>query len=120
MLVDITCVTTRVGNKIVSYYLTKETAVELFSDANNIYNPRKKGSNELRVSLKTFVENGNMFEIVIPKVNPKEYEEYLSVTEDKGRISKIFGPFSNKIRPDVLNWIISNKEEFKNAVNNIL
>lgn len=120
MLVDITCVTTRIGNKIVSYYLTKENAVELFSDANNIYNPRKKGSNELRVSLKTFVENGNMFEIVIPKVNPKEYEEYLSVTEDKGRISKIFGPFSNKIRPDVLNWIISNKEEFKNAVNNIL
>ena len=47
-----------------------------------------------------------MFEIVIPKVNPKEYEEYLSVTEDKGRISKIFGPFSNKIRPDVLDILL--------------
>ena len=120
MLVDITCVTTKFGNKLVSYYLTKENAVELFSDANNIYNPRKKGSNELRVSLKTFVENGNMFEIIIPKVNQKEYEEYLLITQNKSQVSKIFGPFANKIRPDVLNWIIANKEEFKNAVNSLL
>lgn len=120
MLVDITCVTTKFGNKLISYYLTKQRAVELFSDANNIYNPRKKGSNELRVSLKTFVKHGDMFEIIIPKVNQNEYEEYLSVTQDRGQVSKIFGPFANKIRPDILNWIISNKEEFKNAVNSLL
>jgi ferredoxin-fold anticodon binding domain-containing protein len=120
MLVDITAVTTKVGNDLVTYYLTKNQAIELFSDAENIYNPRKKGSNELRVSFKTFSEFGNSFKITIPSINQKEYDEFLTISSDEMEISKIFGPFSNKIRPDILNWIVKNKEQFKQIVNDLL
>jgi hypothetical protein len=120
MLVDITAVTTKVGNNLVTYYITKNRAVELFSDAKNIYNPRKKGSNELRVSFKTFSEFGNSFKIIIPTVNQKEYDEFLTISSDEVEVSKIFGPFSTKIRPDILNWIVNNKEQFKQIVNDLL
>ncbi len=120
MLVDIISVTTKVGNNLVTNYIEKPKAVELFLDAKNIYNPRKKGGNELRVSLKTLLENGNTFKIIIPSISQKEYDEYLVVSGEEGKVSKIFGEFSNKIRPDVLNWIINNKEEFKQRVNQLL
>lgn len=120
MLVDIISVTTKVGNNLVTNYIEKPKAVELFLDAKNIYNPRKKGGNELRVSLKTLLENGNTFKIIIPSISQKEYDEYLVVSGEEGKVSKIFGKFSNKIRPDVLNWIINNKEEFKQRVNQLL
>jgi hypothetical protein len=120
MLVDITAVTTKIGNNLVTYYITKNQAVELFSNAKNIYNPRKKGSNELRVSFKTFSEFGNSFKIIIPTVNQKEYDEFLTISSDEVEVSKIFGPFSTKIRPDILNWIVNNKEQFKQIVNDLL
>lgn len=120
MLVDIISVTTKVGNNLVTYYIEKPQAIELFLDAKNIYNPRKKGGNELRVSLKTLLENGNTFKIIIPSISQKEYDEYLVISGEESKVSKIFGEFSNKIRPDVLNWIINNKEEFKQRVNELL
>ena len=120
MLVDIIAVTTKVGNNLVTSYIEKPQAIELFIDAKNVYNPRKKGGNELRVSLKTLLENGNTFKIIIPSINQKEYDEYLVISGEEDKVSKIFGDFSNKIRPDVLNWIINNKEEFKQRVNQLL
>lgn len=120
MLVDIIAVTTKVGNNLVTYYIEKPTAIELFVDAKNVYNPRKKGGNELRVSLKTLLENGSTFKIIIPSITQKEYDEYLVVSGEEGKVSKIFGDFSGKIRPDILNWIINNKEEFKQRVNQLL
>lgn len=120
MLVDIISVTTKVGNNLVTYYIEKPQAIELFIDAENIYNPRKKGGNELRVSLKTLIENGSSFKIIIPSINQKEYDEYLEISGEEVKVSKIFGDFSGKIRPDILNWIINNKEEFKQRVNQLL
>lgn len=120
MLVDIIAVTTKVGNNLVTSYIEKPEAIELFTDAKNIFNPRKKGGNELRVSLKTLIENGKTFKIITPSIKQKEYDEYLVVSGREGEVSKIFGEFSNKIRPDVLNWIVNNKEEFKRRVNQLL
>jgi len=120
MLVDIIAVTTKVGNNLITSYIEKPEAIELFTDAKNIFNPRKKGGNELRVSLKTLIENGKTFKIITPSIKQKEYDEYLVVSGQEGEVSKIFGEFSNKIRPDVLNWIVNNKEEFKRRVNQLL
>jgi hypothetical protein len=120
ILADIIAVTTKRGNNLVTYYVTKSEAVELFSNAENIYSPRKKGTNELRVSMSSIVSNGNSFKIIIPSISQKEYDEYLSISEDETNISKIFGPFAGKIRPDILNWIMNNKETFKEYVNTTL
>ena len=54
------------------------------------------------------------------KVKPEEYDEYMNVTKRDEEVSKIFGPYGGKIRPDILNWIDKNKEEFKNLVNTLL
>ena len=120
ILVDITCITFDSADRLKTYYLTKENAVELFSDANNIRKPRKLSSNELRVSSDVFINNGNSFDIIKAKVKPEEYEEYMNVTQKDIEVAKIFGPYGGKIRPDILNWIQKNKEEFKNLVNTLL
>ena len=120
ILADIIAVTTKRGNNLVTYYVTKPEAIELFSNAENVYSPRKKGTNELRVSMSSIVSNGNSFKIIIPSISQKEYDEYLSISEDETNISKIFGPFAGKIRPDILNWIKNNKETFKEYVNTTL
>lgn len=120
ILVDITCITFDSADRLKTYYLTKENAVELFSDANNIKKPRKLNSNELRVSSDVFINEGNSFDIIKAKVKPEEYEEYMNVTQKDIEVAKIFGPYGGKIRPDILNWIQKNKEEFKNLVNTLL
>lgn len=120
ILADIIAVTSKKGNNLITYYVTKEQAIELFSNAENIYNPRKKGTNELRVSMSSIVNNGNSFKIIIPSINQQEYDEYLTISKEETNVSKIFGPFSGKIRPDILNWITNNKETFKEYVNRIL
>ena len=120
ILVDITCITFDSADRLKTYYLTKENAVELFSDANNIRKPRKLSSNELRASSDVFINNGNSFDIIKAKVKPEEYEEYMNVTQKDIEVAKIFGPYGGKIRPDILNWIQKNKEEFKNLVNTLL
>ena len=120
ILVDITCITIDSGDRLKTYYLTKENAIELFSDAKNIRKPRKISSNELRVSSDVFINDGNSFDIIKAKVKPEEYNEYMNVTKRDEEVSKIFGPYGGKIRPDILNWIQKNKEEFKNLVNTLL
>ena len=120
ILADIIAVTTKRGNNLVTYYVTKPESIELFSNAENIYNPRKKGTNELRVSMNSIVSNGNSFKIIIPSINQQEYDEYLSVSKDEINIAKIFGPFAGKIRPDILNWIKNNEDTFKEYVNTTL
>jgi hypothetical protein len=120
ILVDITCITLESGNRLKTYYLTKENAVELFSDAKNIRRPRKTNSNELRVSSDVFIKNGNSFDIIKPIVTKEERKEYLEVSQRDEEVAKIFGPYGTKIRPDILNWIEQNKEEFKNLVNTLL
>ena len=120
ILVDITCITLESGNVLKTYYLTKENAVELFSDANNIRKPRKLNSNELRVTSDVFIKKGNSFDIIKPIVTKEERKEYLEVTQRDEEVAKIFGPYGGKIRPDILNWIDQNKEEFKNLVNTLL
>jgi hypothetical protein len=120
ILVDITCITFDSADRLKTYYLTKENAVELFSDANNIKKPRKLNSNELRVSSDVFINEGNSFDIIKAKVTPEEYKEYIEVTQKDIEVAKIFGPYGGKIRPDILNWIDKNKEEFKNLVNTLL
>ena len=120
ILVDITCITFDSADRLKTYYLTKENAVELFSDANNIRKPRKLSSNELRASSDVFINEGNSFDIIKAKVTPEEYKEYIEVTQKDIEVAKIFGPYGGKIRPDILNWIQKNKEEFKNLVNTLL
>jgi hypothetical protein len=120
ILVDITCITLESGNVLKTYYLTKENAVELFSDANNIRKPRKLNSNELRVTSDVFIKKGSSFDIIKPIVTDEERKEYLEVTQRDEEVAKIFGPYGGKIRPDILNWIDQNKEEFKNLVNTLL
>jgi len=120
ILVDITCITIDSDDRLTTYYLTKENAVELFSDANNIRKPRKVNSNELRVSSDVFIKKGNSFDIIKPIVTDDERKEYLEVSQRDEEVAKIFGPYGAKIRPDILNWIEKNKEEFKNLVNTLL
>ncbi len=120
ILVDITSITFESDDRLKTYYLTKENAVELFSDASNIRKPRKLGSNELRVSSDVFIKKGSSFDIIKPIVSDKERKEYLEVSQRDEEVAKIFGPYGGKIRPDILNWIEQNKEEFKNLVNTLL
>jgi len=122
ILVDITCITfePESKDKLTTYYLTKENAVELFSDANNIRKPRKLSSNELRTSSDVFIKKGNSFDIIKPIVTDEEKKEYLELSQRDEEVAKIFGPYGGKIRPDILNWIEQNKEEFKNLVNTLL
>jgi len=120
ILVDITSITFESNDRLKTYYLTKENAVELFSDASNIRKPRKLGSNELRVSSDVFIKKGNSFDIIKPIVTKEERKEYLEVSQRDEEVAKIFGPYGGKIRPDILNWIEQNKEEFKNLVNTLL
>lgn len=120
ILVDITWITIDSDDRLKTYYLTKENAVELFSDASYIRKPRKLGSNELRVSSDVFIKKGSSFDIIKPIVSDEERKEYLEVSQRDEEVAKIFGPYGGKIRPDILNWIEQNKEEFKNLVNTLL
>lgn len=117
---DFVAVTSADGEKIKTYYLTKEQCITYFVDAKNISAARKKNTNELRVKGSLFVNYGQSFEIKFPQVTDEEYEKYLKVSENESMVSRIFGPYHNKIRPDILNWINDNKEEFKNLVNSYL
>ena len=120
VLTDITAITFKTVDRLKTYYLMKNEAVELFSNSKNIIRPRNSGSNELRVSSDVFIKNGNSFDIIDAKVKPEEYKQYMEVTKEDEEISKIFGPYGGKIRPDILNWIQQNKEQFKDLVNSLL
>ena len=120
VLTDITAITFKTVDRLKTYYLMKNEAVELFSNSKNIMRPRKAGSNELRVSSDVFIKNGSSFDIIDAKVKPEEYKRYMEVTKEDEEVAKIFGPYGGKIRPDILNWIQQNKEQFKDLVNSLL
>jgi len=119
IIVDNVCVSTKGVQKITNYYFTKEDFINVFIDAKNCSASKQKDSYQLRIKSSAIVSKGKRFDILIPKISPQEYKEYLSVTGEEQQVAQIFGPYSNKIRPDILKWIKDNKEEFKNLVNSL-
>lgn len=119
MTADIVCISTKITGRIRSYYFTKENFINLFSDANNCSAPKQKGGNQLRIKSSVVRSEGISFDIIIPKISQKEYDDFLNVDQEEQSVAQIFGPYSNKIRPDILKWIKNNKEEFKNLVNSL-
>jgi hypothetical protein len=119
MIVNIVCVSTKGIQKISNYYFTKEDFMNVFIDANNCAAPKQKDSYQLRMKSSTIASKAKKFDILIPKISQKEYTDYLSVSGEEQQVAQIFGPFSNKIRPDILKWINDNKESFKELVNSL-
>lgn len=119
MLTDIVCITTKIQTKLVNYYFYKEELISYAMDAKNIAAPKSKDSLQLRFKSGLITSKANKFSIIIPRITQKEYDDYLKEDKEEIQISKIFGPFSNKIRPDILKWIKDNKEIFKDSVNQL-
>ena len=119
MIPDIVCISTKSINRIRSYYFTKENFINIFSDANNCSAPKQKGGNQLRIKSSVIKSQGVTFDIITPKISQKEYDDFLNINQEEQDIAKIFGPFSNKIRPDILKWIKNNKEQFKDLANSL-
>ena len=119
MTADIVCISTKIIDRIRSYYFTKENFIEIFSDANNCSAPKQKGGNQLRIKSSAVRSQGITFDIIVPKISQKEYDEFLNINQEEQAVAQIFGPFSNKIRPDILKWIKNNKEQFKDLVNSL-
>jgi len=119
MIADVVCISTRLPGKIRNHYFTKETFIETFSKASNCSAPKQKGANQIRIKSSAVRSEGRTFDIIIPRISQKEYDDYLTINQQENDISKIFGPFSTKIRPDILKWIKDNKDTFKDLVNSI-
>ena len=119
MTADIVCISTKIIDRVRSYYFTKENFIEIFSDANNCSAPKQKGGNQLRIKSSAVRSQGITFDIIIPKISQKEYDDFLNINQEEQAIAQVFGPFSNKIRPDILKWIKNNKEQFKDLVNSL-
>jgi hypothetical protein len=119
MSADIVCISTKIVDRIRSYYFTKENFIEIFSDANNCSAPKQKGGNQLRIKSSAVRSQGITFDIIVPKISQKEYDDFLNINQEEQAVAQIFGPFSNKIRPDILKWIKNNKKQFKDLVNSL-
>jgi len=119
MTADIVCISTKIIDRVRSYYFTKENFINIFSDANNCSAPKQKGGNQLRIKSSAVRSEGITFDIIIPKISQKEYDDFLNVDQEELVVAQIFGPFSNKIRPDILKWIKNNKEKFKDLVSSL-
>lgn len=119
MTADIVCVSTKIIDRIRSFYFSKENFIEIFSDANNCSAPKQKGGNQLRIKSSAVRAQGITFDIIVPKISQQEYDDFLNINQEEQAVAQIFGPFSNKIRPDILKWIKNNKEQFKDLVNSL-
>ena len=119
MTADIVCISTKIADRIRSYYFTKDNFIEIFSDANNCSAPKQKGGNQLRIKSSVVRSQAITFDIMIPKISQKEYDDFLNINQEEQAVAQIFGPFSKKIRPDILKWIKDNKEQFKDFVNSL-
>lgn len=119
MTAEVVCISTKLPDRIRNYYFTKENFVRIFSDANNCSAPKQKGANQLRIKSSVVKSEAITFDIVVPRISQKEYDEYLQVNNQESEAAKIFGPYHNKIRPDILKWILKNKESFKDMVNQL-
>jgi hypothetical protein len=119
MTADIVCISTKIIDRIRSYYFTKENFINIFSDASNCSAPKQKGGNQIRIKSSAVRSQGITFDIIVPKISEKEYDDFLNINQEEQAVAQIFGPFSNKIRPDILKWIKNNKEQFKDLVNSL-
>jgi hypothetical protein len=119
MTADIVCISTKIIDRIRSYYFTKENFINIFSDASNCSAPKQKGGNQIRIKSSAVRSQGITFDIIVPKISEKEYDDFLNINQEEQAVAQIFGPFSNKIRPDILKWIKNNKEKFKDLVNSL-
>jgi hypothetical protein len=119
MTADIVCISTKIIDRIRSYYFTKENFINVFSDASNCSAPKQKGGNQIRIKSSAVRSQGITFDIIVPKISEKEYDDFLNINQEEQAVAQIFGPFSNKIRPDILKWIKNNKEQFKDLVNTL-
>jgi hypothetical protein len=119
MTADIVCISTKIIDRIRSYYFTKENFINIFSDASNCSAPKQKGGNQLRIKSSAVRSQGITFDIIVPKLTPEDEEKYLNINQEEQAVAQIFGPFSNKIRPDILKWIKNNKEQFKDLVSSL-
>ena len=119
MVAEVVCISTKLEDRIRNHYFTKDNFIEIFSDANNCSAPKQKGANQLRIKSSAIRSSSVTFDIIIPTISDKEYNDYLNVNQEELAIAQIFGPYSNKIRPDILKWIKDNKESFKDLVNSI-
>jgi hypothetical protein len=119
MTADIVCISTKIIDRIQSYYFTKENFINIFSDASNCSAPKQKGGNQIRIKSSAVRSQGITFDIIVPKISEKEYDDFLNINQEEQSVAQIFGPFSNKIRPDILKWIKNNKEQFKDLVNSL-
>jgi len=119
MTADIVCISTKIIDRIRSYYFTKENFINIFSDASNCSAPKQKGGNQIRIKSSAVRSQGITFDIIVPKISEKEYDDFLNINQEEQAVAQIFGPFSNKIRPDILKWIKNNKEQFKDLVSSL-
>ena len=119
MVADIVCISTKLPDRIRNHYFTKDNFIQIFSDANNCSAPKQKGVNQLRIKSSAVRNNSVKFDIIIPNISQKEYDDFLNINQEEQGISQIFGPFATKIRPDILKWIKDNKESFKDLVNSL-
>ncbi len=111
---DFIVVSTFEEDRLSSYRLPKETIKTLCMDPKNVR--KGKGAYDLRLSKHSIIEFGSKFEIIKPNITIQEYEDFLTMNTDKDKISKIFGKYASKVRPDILDWIASQPDEFlKNA-----
>jgi len=119
MIADVVCISTKLPDRIRNHYFTKDNFIQIFSDANNCSAPKQKGANQLRIKSSVVRGSSITFDIIIPNISKEEYDNFLSINQEERAISQIFGPYSNKIRPDILKWIKDNKESFKDLVNSL-
>jgi hypothetical protein len=110
ILFDYLIISTFEEDKLISHIISKEKVIELCLDSNNIR--RSKSIYNIRISKKAIIQHGKTFEIIKPTVTSEECGYLLTMDDEKKKISKMFGEYGSKIRPDVLNWIASQPREF--------
>lgn len=109
---DVLIVTTTDGNNLLNYYFTKDELIELILTTGS----SGRGDFDIRLNSEQ-VKTGSTFKIIKPKVSQEEFDYYLKNTDEEDKISMIFGDYKKKVRPDILKWILKNKEQFVRDVN---
>jgi hypothetical protein len=112
---DLLIVTTTDGNNLLNYYFTKDELIELILTTGS----SGRGEFDVRLSPEQ-VKTGNTFRIIKPRVTQEEFDYYLKNTDEDDRVAMIFGDYKKKVRPDILKWILKNKEQFVKDVNSFL
>jgi hypothetical protein len=109
---DMLIITTTDGNNLLNYYFYKDELIEMILTSGS----SGRSDFDIRLSPEQ-VKSGSTFKIIKPRVTQDEFDYYLKNTDDEDKISMIFGDYKSKIRPDIIKWIIKNKEQFVKDVN---